>query len=389
MRIGVYQEPVHTDGEGFDTYGPFARYVGEMARHFEEVVVFAPVTGQPTYFSGCPLDQPNVRVVALPFFMTHIGAMRHAWRIARIFRQNCDGLDAVNCFATAPLAHLLWWFTRKRGVPFVYLFASDPFEVLAHSSKYRGLHRFFARAAYWVEFQIQKHIMRRNYSFATGAALAKRLQRYTPDVEPVFCSALAADDYWLREDCCLVNPVRLLYVGGLRPGKGLEVMLEALRRLRQQGRDVTLDLVGDGPLRQSLHDQAEALGISPWVFFRGFMVMGPALNECYKAADIFLLPSVSEGSPRVVLEAMAHSLPVVATPVGNIPELLDGGRRGVIVPVDAPSAVADGIARISDDAPFRRICIHDGYEFARSHGVDAYAGRIAQKIRQLVDAQRR
>jgi glycosyltransferase involved in cell wall biosynthesis len=389
MRIGVYQEPVHTDGRGFDTYGPFARFIGEVARHFEEVVVFAPVTDQPTYFSGCPLDGRNVRVVPLPFFMTHAGAMRHAGRIASAFRRHSRDLDAFYCRSTAPLAHLLWWFTRKRAVPFVYYFASDPFEVLRRSPKYRSAYRFFARLAYTADFQIQKYIMRRNYSFTSGEAICRRLRKYTANIEPVMDSSLLPEDYYLREDCCRAIPVRLLYVGGLRPGKGLEVMLEALRRLRQEGREVVLDLVGDGPLRQSLSDQAEVLGISPRVFFRGFMVMGPALNECYNAADIFLLPSVSEGSPRVVLEALAHSLPVVATPVGNIPELLDDGRRGVIVPVGDPCAVADGIARIMDDSVFRRTCIRDGYEFARSHGVDAYAGRIAEKIRQLVDSKRR
>ena len=52
MRIGLYHEPVHTDGHTFDTYGSYARYVLEFARHFDDVTVFAPVTDQPTYFSG-------------------------------------------------------------------------------------------------------------------------------------------------------------------------------------------------------------------------------------------------------------------------------------------------------------------------------------------------
>jgi glycosyltransferase involved in cell wall biosynthesis len=388
MRLGVYDEPVHTDGKTFDTYGPFARYVKELAKHFEEVVVFAPTTEQPGYFSGCPLDSPNVKVAPLPFFLTHLGAMRHAPRIATIFRKHSRNLDAVTCRGTAPLAYLLWWFTRRRGVPFVYQFSSDPFEVMAHSPKYRGLYGVFARAAYAVEFQIQKYIMRRNYSFAAGSALTRRLRRFSPNVEPVISSALLPEDYRLRDDCCRHRPVRLLYAGGLRPGKGLETLLEAGKALRQSGRDAVLDLAGDGPLREFLADQAGAMGIAEHVNFRGTLVMGPELNDCYNAADIFVLPSVSEGSPRAVLEALAHSLPVVATPVGNIPEMLDDGRCGVLVPVGDAAALAAGISRIIDDQEFRKTCIAEGFRFAQAHSMEAFAGRVAETIRRLV-AQRR
>ena len=60
MRLGLYHEPLHRLGQTYDTYGPFARYVLEFARHFEQVTVFAPVTDQPTYFSGYSLDAPNI-----------------------------------------------------------------------------------------------------------------------------------------------------------------------------------------------------------------------------------------------------------------------------------------------------------------------------------------
>jgi glycosyltransferase involved in cell wall biosynthesis len=388
MRIGIYHEPVHRGGQSFDTYGPYARYITEFARHFDRVIVFAPTTDQPTYFSGCPLEARNVAVAPLPFFLTHAQALRRAGQIARVFRGYCDELDAVNCRGTAPLAYLLWWFTRKRDVPFIYHFASDPFEMLVRSPKYRGPYGLFARAAYTAEFQIQKYIMRRNYSFASGSAIYQRLRKYTPNIEPIMDSSLQAEDYYLREDCCRSRPIRLLYVGGLRQGKGLEALLGAVKLLRQGARDVVLDLVGDGTMRQELADRARALGIAEHVRFRGFVVMGPELNACYNAADIFMLPSVSEGSPRVVLEAFGHSLPVVATPVGNVSEMLDGGRRGVLVPVGDSAALAAGVARIIDDEAFRKTCITDGFKFAHAHGLDAFAGRVAEKIRQLVAQNR-
>jgi glycosyltransferase involved in cell wall biosynthesis len=340
VRIGLYHEPVHTDGHTFDTYGSYARYVLEFARHFDDVTVFAPVTDQPTYFSGCPLAAPNVTVAPLPYFETHIRAYRHAPAIVRVFRRHCDTLDVINARGTAPLAYVLWWLTRRRGVPFLYHFSSDPFEMIARSPKYRGPYRWFAWSAYSCEFAIQKHIMRRNYSFTDGSAIAERLRRYTPNVEPIVLSTLQAEDYYVRDDSCTGAVVRVLYVGYLRQGKGLDDLLEALGILRRAGRNVELELV-------------------------------------------------SEGSPRVIIEALGHSLPVVATPVGNIAELLANGQRGLLVPMNDPAALAAGIARLIDDGDFRRRCIHDGYAFARQHGLDAFVARMAEKAKELIAQRRR
>lgn len=388
MRIGIYHEPVHTDGKGFDTYGPYARYVLEFAQHFEHVTVFAPTTDQPTYFSGCPLEAPNVTVVPLPWFTTHAQAYRRSVSIVRAFRSHCDDLDVINCRGTAPLGYALWWLTRKRRVPFLYHFSSDPFEVIAKSPAYRGVYGLFARTAYGAEFAMQKFIMRRNYSFTDGEAIAARLRRFTPHVEPIILSSLRSEDYFQCDDRCVSSPVRVLYVGYLRQGKGLDDLVEAIALLRKAGRPVELDLAGEGELREPLTQQAQRLGIQDAVHFRGYVVMGEALNRIYNEADMFALPSLSEGSPRVVLEALGHSLPVVATDVGNIAEQLDYGRRGVLTPQRDPVALAASLARVMDDGDFRRRCIREGFAYARQHGVEAFVNRMADKARELASSRK-
>jgi len=388
MRIGLYHEPVHTDGRTYDTHGGYARYVLEFARHFEHVTVFAPTTRQPTYFSGCPLDAPNVTVAPLPYFDHHSQAYRLAPAIIRVFRQHCAALDVIEVRGTAPLAYVLWWLTRRRGVPFIYHFASDPFETIARTPKYRGLYGYFAWAAYSFEFAIQKYIMRRNYSVTDGSAISARLRRYSPNVEPVVHSTLTPEDYYQREDSCTGPVVRVLFVGALRAWKRVNDLIEAVSILRRAGRNVELEAVGDGELRRPLLELAAQRGVHDYVHFRGVATHGPELNAHYNAADIFALPSLSEGSPRVIAEALGHSLPIVATPVGNIAELLGEGRRGVLVPMKDPPALAAGIARLIDDAEFRRQCIRDGYAYARQHGLDVFVARMAQKARALVEESR-
>ncbi|MEW6200166.1 MAG: glycosyltransferase family 4 protein [Planctomycetota bacterium] len=389
MHIGLYHEPLHTDGRAYDTYGPYARYILEFARHFDRVTVFAPVTAQPTYFSGAPLDAPNLTVAALPYFETHVQAYRRAPAILRVFRRHHAALDVINARGTAPLAYVLWWLTRRRGVPFLYHFSSDPFEMMARSPKYRGLYGRWARLAYGFEFKIQMHITRRNYAFTDGSAIAARLRRFTPNVEPIVLSTLQPDDYYLREDSCRGDVIRVLYVGYLREGKGLDDLVEAIALLRREGRPVTLELVGEGERRDALAAQVQRLGLQEHVHFHGRARLGPELNRYYDTADIFALPSLSEGSPRVVTEALGHSLPVVATPVGNIAESLGDGRRGVLVPLKDPVALAAGLRRIIDDDAFRQQCIREGYAFAREHGLDRFVARMAAKARELAQARGR
>ena len=388
MHLGLYHEPVHTDGESYDTYGAYARYVLEFARHFERVTVFAPTTDAPTYFSGVSLAAGNVTVVPLPFFMTHAGAYRRYFAIRRAFRAHCGDLDVVNARGTAPLAHLLHGMTCDRGVPFIYHFASDPFEVIAASPKYRGLRGWFARLAYGCVFATQKRIMKSNYSFASGEALAQRLREVTPNVEGVITSSLQDDGYHERSDTCTGPTVRVLYVGYLRPEKGVDTLIDAIARMRDSGCDVELDVVGSGDIQPGLEKLASEAGLDEKVRFRGYVRMGPDLNALYDQADVFALPSLSEGSPKVVLEAMAHSLPVVATNVGNIPEMLADGGRGLLIASGDTTALAEGIERIIDDGDARRAFIADGYEFARGHSVEAFVGRMAAKARELVEQRR-
>lgn len=385
MHLGLYHEPVRAVAGGYETYGAFARYVMGFARHFERVTVFAPTTANETYFSGCAIDSPNITVVPLPFFMTHIQAIKKAPTIIRAFRRHCNQLDVINARATAPLAYVLWWLTRKRDVPFIYHFASDPFEVLRSSPKYRGLIGRLAISAYHCEFSIQKYIVARNYAFASGQAIADRLCRHSDNVESLITSSLQPEDYFQRSDTCAASPVRLLFVGYLRREKGVDDLIRALKILRDGGLNVILDVVGQGEHRGTLEEIARSLNLSNHVNFRGFVVMGPELNQFYNQADIFALPSLSEGSPKVVLEALAHSLPVVASPVGNIPQMLDDGRRGILVAPGNPSALAEGISRLIADSDFRRTCIRNGYLFSKAHSADAFICRMAQKMKELAN----
>lgn len=138
------------------------------------------------------------------------------------------------------------------------------------------------------------------------------------------------------------GPVRLVSVGRLSPEKGHDLLVRAVAELVSGGMDVELAIVGDGPERSRLEQLAETLGVRASIRFEG-TVLGDELGAHLARADLFVLPSRSEGFGVVLIEALATGLPVVATRSGG-PEDIVTAEDGVLVARDDASALARGIA---------------------------------------------
>jgi glycosyltransferase involved in cell wall biosynthesis len=133
----------------------------------------------------------------------------------------------------------------------------------------------------------------------------------------------------------------LLYVGSLLEPKGLNELVEAFRPLAASRPKARLVCIGEGPHREELERRAAAAGIRDRIALLGRQ-SSQTVAQWMRAADIFCLPSHSEGCPNVIIEALASGLPVVATNVGGIPELVNRGC-GILVPPHRPAALHDAL----------------------------------------------
>jgi glycosyltransferase involved in cell wall biosynthesis len=128
---------------------------------------------------------------------------------------------------------------------------------------------------------------------------------------------------------------RIGFVGRLSEEKSIGTLIAAFAEVHRHEPAARLTIVGTGPQEASLKTLAARLGVAPLVTFTGYL---PNSFEALRDMDVFVLPSRSEGCPIVVLEAMAMGLPVVATDVGGNPELVTGGRSGILT---APGSVEE------------------------------------------------
>jgi glycosyltransferase involved in cell wall biosynthesis len=156
----------------------------------------------------------------------------------------------------------------------------------------------------------------------------------------------------VRADLGLRDELVGIIVARLDRFKGHDSLLQALSILRKQKIPATMLIVGDGPERTSIEGLAHQLELGP----DRLRLLGyrSDISDLLSASDFFVLPSLAEGLPLSMLEAMAQALPVVATPVGGIPEVITDGLNGRLVPVNQPETLAKVLAELIRDPALRR-----------------------------------
>lgn len=173
---------------------------------------------------------------------------------------------------------------------------------------------------------------------------------------------------------------RLVFVGRLAAVKGVPVLLDALARLRADDPEVTLTLVGDGPERGWIEERIAELGLGGAVGITGYLDQD-AVADRLARADVFVLPSFAEGVPVVLMEAMATGLPVVTTRIAGIPELVEDGVSGLVVPPGDAVALADALAALlADPARREEMGAAGRAHVAAEHAIDREAAWLSRVL---------
>jgi glycosyltransferase involved in cell wall biosynthesis len=164
-----------------------------------------------------------------------------------------------------------------------------------------------------------------------------------------FAPAEEAERHRLRQILRLPEGLIVSFVGRLVAQKGLDVLLAAWTRVAKHG--VTLLILGDGPQRQRLERECRDRGLAEHIRFVGKV---DNVVEFFQCSDICVLPSRSEGLPIALLEAMACCVPAVASAVGAVPEVIEDGINGILVPPEDEHELARQLSRLVENGPRRR-----------------------------------
>jgi glycosyltransferase involved in cell wall biosynthesis len=173
----------------------------------------------------------------------------------------------------------------------------------------------------------------------------------------------------------------LVVVSRLRPQKALSVLLDAFPRVLQSCPDAHLAIAGDGECRPDLEQQARGLSVGDRVHFLG---RRDDVDALLRAAHLAVMSSDFEGTPLVAYECMANGTPLVATAVGGLPDVVDDGRTGLLVPPRDPPALADAIVQLLTDPDKRAAMAAAAFRRREEFTIEVVAQRFADLYAMLI-----
>jgi glycosyltransferase involved in cell wall biosynthesis len=310
----------------------------------------------------------------MPLFFVVCG-MRRAWKLARRERY-----DVVHVHWPMPMALLGWAARRARRTPMVTTFYGIELRwVRSRLPFLRWLIRWAAKASAQA-VAISTYTARELRTFAD---VPVEVIPYTAELAPATAPQPASR----------AGDRTVLFVGRLIERKGVSHLIRALGAVRER-MPARLVVIGEGPERPALERLARDAGVTDAVEFRG-RVSEAELRRAYAEADVFVLPSVldarqdTEGLGVVLLEAMNYAVPVIASDIGGITDIVEHERTGLLVPPGNEAALGSALARVLTDARLSRTLgeagrqrLHDAFSWTHivDRWEDVYARAKAAKM---------
>ena len=345
----------------------YLRFVKNIAELFGHVELCVPVSHEPVPKGYFPMDLERVSVSPLPMYQKRWEqvALLKAPLLVPGLARSISRCDLTWIFLPNYLSVVAWATCLVLGKPFVLGIVGDWGEVYRLIFANRGLPLLGRFIGGLHTLLLAAMIRTSKFTFTVGSRLAKVLGRGNPRVSYYINSRFQDTDI---ADCVSANTGperRLLAVGRLDRYKGVIELLKAARILIDEGIRIRVRLAGEGPQREALEEAAREMGIQDNVDFLGWVPLFPDLQQEYRSTDVFVLPSYTEGFPKVVLEAMCNGVPVVATRVGSLADIVRDGRNGLLVEPRNPVGLAGAIRRLLAEEKLRQEIGSGGLATAR------------------------
>ena len=290
---------------------------------FDRVCVVARVRDLPSVPADWErADGEMVSFAAVPCYIGPVEYLLKASQVKQVMRNTVGDSDAIILRVPSRLATDIQPLLRRNNHPFAVEVVADPFDVFAPGSIDTPLRPFFQ---WWYTRNLQHDCAKAMAAaYVTKLALQQRYPcpNFSRGISDVVLpdQSIVAGSRPLHQD---LDSVTLVFVGTMSQlYKAPDVLIKAVAVCIKEGLDLKLLMLGDGKYRAELENLAVAQNVADRVKFLGQLAAGDAVQAQLDRADLFVLPSLTEGLPRAIIEAMARALPCIASNVGGIPELL-------------------------------------------------------------------
>ena len=311
---------------GSDIYIPTTHYVylNYVVGLYDVVYLISPLSHDESKKKGKVVGFSNVRIIPLPHNGSYLGALKNVMAYRRALRQVCDKVDVIYCRVPDPFSWMPALLFKKKTIMH---FVGDTIDATQHNEKWSWLKKKVMIAGYLPDYWLTLKAARRSKVYTNGHHLADKLKKHRIKAIPVISSTVSEKD--LHEDFKALPIEKVIvditYIGYVRFAKGMNCLMEFCKRLKNENIQFHFHLVGGGEMFDDVKAFIEREGLSDKVTMYGHIDDKAKMNEILRNSDLFFFPSLSEGSPRVVIEAMAQGTPVMSTPVGSLPTTFEDG----------------------------------------------------------------
>lgn len=332
--------------------GTTSYYINYLAHQFEKVYVisdYEQVHDRPENLTF--IDANNVEFLPIRTFGGYLSGQKRFFEYYRVLKRLKNKVDWIYCRVPDNFS----WLPAFMGFRTIMHFVGDTIDATWHNERWNALKKAIMIAGYYPDYMLTLRSARRSKVYVNGYHLVKRLEKYGIKAHPVISSTVSECD--LPESIPELRKgdgiIRLIYIGYIRFAKGITTIMALLEELKRNGIKFHFDIVGDGEMLDELQSFVAKRGLFQDVTLHGRIDDRRTINTLLRASDLFIFPSLSEGSPRVVIEAMSQGVPVVSTPVGSVPYSFTDGESVRLFPFNDADAALNIIKEyMVDCTPF-------------------------------------
>ncbi len=381
-RISCYQ------GEYY-TYGGFGLYLSEIRKHFKKTIMVAHVAEKKPEEGYYLIDNKNndLEIIHLPqcrnelenwiqIPYSFIKAFPSVKRMDIVHNRMPDYtgiIGAVICkIINKPyfVQTIADWAIEAKKTPML---------------KKMGLGTLLKLDYYWYDF-LERCVSKNQLVFAQGYTCYEKHKDHA-DARLISSTAHFNEDLGsFKERFQDDNNIKVLNVARITGIKNQQLIIRAIAQLNDQTeQNWSLEFLGFGPLQGEMEKLSEELGIQDKILFRGQVDRGDVFWRYYDNVDVFVLSSRSEGTPKVLLESMARSLPIVASNVGGIPYLAPHEERGLLFEENNVQALVDALKRMRKDNKLRNTMARNGMVFAKENTLENATIYMVDAVKKMME----
>lgn len=310
---------VYSFNENYYISSHHYNYLSYLSKKYNKIYLISPhypsqmiVTSTKTL-----VDLDNVLMKKIPPYNSYIDAMKYFFVF---FRHIVEVKDDVDLFYTVSPDPFCWLpaliiSKDKRVIHYV----SDLIKVTQTNIKWSRLKKKLMLFFYLPEYLLALLASKYSTVYANGKHLTIKLEKYGIKATPVISSTIRKDELPPVLHELSKSLIRITFIGALRYSKGIDTMMRLISLLEKRNINYLFNIVGDGEMYLSLKKFLANNKIHEKVVLHGNVNDRSSLLKILRQSDLFYFPSLSEGSPRVVIEAMSQGVPVISTPVGSLP----------------------------------------------------------------------